>query len=114
MPRSALTKTVLSGSYPGTGVAVVWQDSDPVNGNTFAASGKEMILVRNTGATAKQITLQANADPFGRVSDVVESIASAAMKAYGPFQLLGWATASGNFEIDSDSTDLEVAVLVLP
>lgn len=114
MARSVLTKTVLNGSYPGAGIAIGWQDSDPANGNTFVATGKEVILVRNTGATARQITLYASADSFGRVANIVESLAAAASKAFGPFKLNGWVTSAGNFELTADSIDVEIAVVVLP
>lgn len=115
MPRTSLTKTVLAGSYPGTSVTPTFSAADVTNGNQFVATGKEMLLVRNVGATSRSITLNSASDAYAREADVTEAIAAGAYKVFGPFQLYGWAQESTlAFEINATHIDVEIAVLVLP
>lgn len=115
MPRTSLTKTVLAGSYPGNSVTPTFSAADTANGNQFVATGKEMLLVRNVGATTRSITLNSASDAYGREADITETIAAGAYKIFGPFQLYGWAQESTlAFQLDATHVDVQIAVLVLP
>lgn len=115
MPRTALTKTVMGGSFPGAGVSIAWNASDVANGNKFVPTGREFIIVRNVSAsTAYSVTLKASNDPFWRSTDITESIPASTQKVFGPFQLTGWQQVSGDFEINATNAAIEVAVVVLP
>jgi hypothetical protein len=115
MARTNLPKTVLGGSYPGTGVSPTFTASDPVNGNEFVLTGKELLLVKNIGAVSRTITLFTAPDSFGREADVVATLASGAQALFGPFQMYGWAQAvTLTFEVTASHADVQIAVLVLP
>ncbi len=115
MPRTSLTKTPLAGSYPGNSVTPTFAPADAMNGNQFIATGKELLLVKNVGATTRSITLNSASDTFGREADITETIAAGVLKAFGPFQLNGWAQASTYaFELDATHADVQIAVVVLP
>lgn len=115
MPRSTLAKTTLPGSYPGNSVTPTFTAADVDNGNQFIATGKEMLLVKNVGATTRSITLNSASDLYGREADITETVAAGALKLFGPFQLNGWAQATTYaFEVNATHVDVQIAVLVLP
>lgn len=115
MPRTLLPKTTLAGSYPGGSVTPTFTAADVDNGNQFIATGKELLLVRNVGATTRSITLNSASDNYGREADITETVAAGAYKLFGPFQLNGWAQPSTYaFELNATHVDVQIAVLVIP
>jgi hypothetical protein len=72
--------TTLVGPYPTLPVAALaldlpWQAADTVNGNSFVASGREILLVANTDEAASHtFTLTSAADDFKRTGDVTNYV----------------------------------------
>lgn len=48
MARTALTITNAPDGYAQSGQTITFEAGDPVNGNSFVSTGKEILLARNT------------------------------------------------------------------
>lgn len=119
MPRVTITPKDTPGSYPATPLAVdsadfAWTVGDPPNDHQFKVTGKEFVLVRNTGAGAQTVTFVSTADPFKRKDDIAYSIGAGEFACFGPFLPEGWAQTDGFLHIDIASADLQFAVLRFP
>jgi len=57
MARTALTKNTGIVTNPSAGVLLVWTAADITNFNSFAMSGKDIVLAWNTGASPYTITI---------------------------------------------------------
>ena len=82
MARTLLTRNKLGGSYTAVGLVTTPTASDVSNGNNFFAAGGEILLVRNSGATARLLTIYSVPDGEGRTGDMVESILAGETRAY--------------------------------
>jgi hypothetical protein len=117
MPRTALTPQVVKGPYPGTVAAndldITWAAGDDVNGNEFAFTGRELILVRNDDAAAQTVTLLSSATPgYGRTADITTySLAAGEYAAFWAGATQGWVQPGSKFNIDLSDPDLKFAVL---
>lgn len=74
MPRTALTPINLPGPWAMVGTPLTWTATDPVNGNRFAASGRDLILARNVGAGAGTLTVLSF--PIPRLGAIQETLAA--------------------------------------
>lgn len=71
--------------------------ADTTNKEQFVLTGKELIIVHNTGAGARTYTVTSVADPFGRTGDIAaQSIAAGAIHVVQP-GIAGWQQASGGY-----------------
>lgn len=115
MPRTNLNKTAAPASpYSGGGVALTMVAADAVNKNQFAASGNDLVIAHNAGASPATVTIKSVADPFGRVGDInAESIAAGAIRIYNLRGLVGWQQSDGNIYLEASSSDVKFGVLVL-
>lgn len=73
-------------------LTVTMAASDIVNGNSFVATGREILLVQNTDVSARTFTLTSVADSIGRVdtSLVAYSVGAGLIVAINLSQLPGW------------------------
>jgi hypothetical protein len=119
MPRTVLTPQVVKGPYPGTVAAdaldITWAAGDDVNGNEFAFTGRELILVRNDDAAAQTVTFLSSATPqFNRTADITAySLAAGEYAAFWAGALPGWVQSGSKFNIDLSDPDLKFAILRL-
>lgn len=114
MPRTALTKDDAPGAYAGAGAALTFQAADVTNKNDFVATGRELVIVRNTdGVAAHNVTFTSADDPFNRKEDVTESIPASGFRIFGPFQLPGWIQTDGKIHLEADDAQIEFAVVVI-
>lgn len=117
MPRTALTKTTGTTPYPTAGVPVTWNTADVVSGNAYPMTGHELVLVRNAHATdPKTVTIGAVACSHGRSGAITAlSIVAGVTKMFGPFKRKeGWVQTDGMMYIDGESTDIKIAVVMMP
>lgn len=106
-----LTVIQLSSGYPAAGNAVTYAAMDAANGNSFVATGKETILVKNTSAdTGRTLGIVSAPDRMGRTGDFSQLIAFGVEVAIRP-ALKGWRLANGTIKLTAATADLEVAVL---
>jgi len=116
LARTDLTKTNAPGHYASSGAALAFEAGDAVNGNQFVATGKELVIARNTdGAAAHTVTIHSTNDPYNRTGDIANySIPANGFAVFGPFPRLGWIQSDGKIYIDVDDALVELAVIVLP
>jgi len=115
MPRTALTPITGVVTNPAAGVVLTWTAADVANGNKVAHTGKELILVQNSGGAAYTFTFASAADSLGRVKDIAtESIAAGAFKVFGVPQLDGWRQTDGTLWLNASNAALLFAIVRLP
>lgn len=87
--------------------------SDTVNGNSFPATGKEILLVQNTDTVAHNFGIASVADPLGRTDASLSaySVAASTIIAIQMSQLGGWVQSNGNVNLTSTSALLKFAVI---
>ena len=119
MARTAIVAQTPTGSYPDLPLVALSADlafvaSDVANGNEYASTGKELVIVKNVGAAPVTVTIGSSADAQNREGDITDySVAVDGISVLGPFALNGWSQSDGTVEIDGSSVDLEIAVLKL-
>jgi len=121
MARTTLTVQEIESPFdvPAAGVAdFTWTAGDVANGNDFACTGRELILVQNTdGATPYYVTISSVVDEKGRTEDIDEySLAAGdfARFSVGLTNSKGWQQSDGKINIDVENAAVEIAVLRLP
>lgn len=90
--------------------------ADVANGNEFRATGRELVLVRNTDSSTHNVTVTSQpVSRTGRTGDITDTVIpiSPSMEAFQIFPRDGWETAGVIF-ISADNAFIEIAVLRLP
>lgn len=100
MARQTHTVVQLLGPYPNPlAVAAATQKTavagDAVNFEQVRLTGKEVVHIRNSGATGRVVTFTSVADEKGRTGDVSDTIAAGKDAYYGPFAVAGWQQSDG-------------------
>jgi hypothetical protein len=115
MAATVLTVVTISTRNPQAtgGDAWTWTAADAVNGNSYRATGRETVLVRNTGAVSHTLTITSVDDPLGRQENVSRSIAAGVQLAFEP-GVEGWRGTDGYVLISADSTEVQFAVIRRP
>ncbi len=114
MPRTTLSPTsIAGGSSVGVGfVEFAWADCDPVNGNQFASTGKELLLARNTNADSPAVSRKVTVQKTnGRIEYTLSADGNATA---GQIPTSGHKQADNYVYVDGSHADIEFAVLVLP
>jgi hypothetical protein len=106
MPRTPLLTISPKGPHPGVvapnGLDVTWQAADPVNGNSFPCSGKELLLIRNSDPTnPATVTIKSAPDTFGRSQDItLYAVEAGDTSAFKMTDSVGWRQADGSVWLD--------------
>jgi hypothetical protein len=115
MAQTALVVTVLKQNnvvINAGDLVVTMTASDTVNGNSFPATGNEVLLVQNTDVSAHTFTITSTPDVMGRTSDLAAySLAASAIVAIQEANLGGWRQVDGNIYLVSTSALLKYGVL---
>lgn len=116
MARQDVTVTTGTSPYPTTGAVLTWTAADTSNFERFVLTGKEVVLVWNSGASPYTYTITSTADPQGRTGDITTAaIAAGAIHALGPFGLPGWRQSAGGYlHMQANNAAVKWAVLRLP
>lgn len=112
MARTALT--VYDPPAPGNApAAITEQAADPVNFNNFPLTGREVVVVRNSGAAAYTLTVHSVADQEGRqdTSITAFSIAAGAVVVLPQFPLEGYWQTDGTLWLDGSSASLLFTII---
>lgn len=120
MARTALPITTAMGSYPadptantvGAATFTAVDTASSPNGNSVASTGRELLIVRNTGASGHTVTITANASPG--VTITTYAIAATTVSRFGPFPVNGWRFSDGKLHVNGNHAELTVCVLRLP
>lgn len=115
MPRTTLPTVTAPGPRMTSGVVLTMTAIDTVNGNQFKASGNDLVIVRNSGASAYTFTYNSAAEGrFGRKGDITaESLAAGEVRIYGPATTDGWAQPDGYVYLNGSNASLLVGVIRL-
>jgi hypothetical protein len=115
MPQTALTPVTLKQNN----YAVVAGDlvvtpvvMDAVNGNSFIATGQEILLFQNTDSAAHTITISSVTDALGRsdTSLTAYSIAAAGIAMIQMKTLVGWVVG-GLVDLATSSALVKISVV---
>lgn len=118
-PPTVLTIQTLKGPFDVIGANdadVSFAAGTITDGDTFACTGRELLLVKN-GAGTNTITITSTADEDGRTGDITTYSLGAnevAMFTVGLTNSIGWKSTSGTIRITVSSANVTVAVLKLP
>lgn len=83
--------------------------------DTFALTGKEIVVFENTSASDSQVTLVSVADDLGRKQDLTDTVPANGIAVVGPMQRKGWRNGNGNLELNypDGTANINVAVIRL-
>lgn len=86
---------------------------DAVNGNSFPATGQEILLFQNTDASAHTITITSVADNLGRTDSSMNgySIAANLIAMIQLSQIIGWIQPGQVVFLATNSALVKIAVL---
>jgi hypothetical protein len=93
-------------------LAVTFTACDATNGNSFASTGREVLLVQNSGGSAYTFTVNSVADSLNRLDTSLTSY-SVAAGAYAAVQMknqTGWQS-SGSISMTCSNTSIKFAVI---
>lgn len=114
MARTALTKTAAPGSTNYSGAALTMTAADVSNKNEFVASGRDLVVAHNAGATSRTVTITSAADPYGRTRDIAAvAIAAGVYMVFGPLELTGWQQPDGRVYLEANHAEVKFGVLSL-
>lgn len=118
MARATLTKTTPVGSYGSYAVNaadLTMAAANVSDKNQFVASGNDLVIAHNTGASEHTITITSIADPFGRTGDITAYALGAGEYAiFGPFKTTGWMQADGKVYLEANHAEVKFGVATLP
>lgn len=118
MARTDLTKTTALGAYGTYAVNaadLTMAAADVVNKNQFVASGNDLIVAHNTGASAYTVTISSAPDPYGRSGDIAAySIGAGEYAVFGPMKLPGWMQTDGKVYLEASNAAVKFGVVALP
>jgi hypothetical protein len=118
MARVLLTPVVLTNQVIGVGAGLA--DFVPVAGNAtdfneFVCTGKELLIIQNSGASPYTVTVYAGTDPYGRTGAITAySLAAGDLVVLGPFPSEIWAQTNGKINVDCSNIAIKYAVLRVP
>ncbi len=111
---TTLTKTTAPGPYAASGLAVTMTAADVTNGNRFVASGKDLVIARNSGAVVRHVTITSQRDETNRLGTIAnEELAAGAIHIYGPLPRDGWESG-GYILCSADNAEVFFGVITLP
>ena len=120
MSRTALTVQTtpnLNAAIGALGAQLLFTAADATNFNSFFATGREILICQNSGASAYTVTVNSTADQLGRTSDITAySIPASGFAIFGPFPLNGWHQATTPYTINLQASNASIlfAVVQLP
>jgi hypothetical protein len=121
MAATAITVQDINGPFDDIdagGADFTWTAADVANGNSFACTGKELLLVRNTDeSTAYYVTIDSVEDEKNREGDISQySLAAGDFAVFGVglTTAVGWRQSTNVINITGENAAVEFAVLRLP
>lgn len=117
MARTVIAPEIVPSGTPITAEVIAWTNADVANGNSFAHTGREILLVWNSdAAVARNFTLQSVA--IGGRQDPIHNIAqSIPLGEYRMYNLRGEGLkqpSDGAVWINGDNAALRFVVLRTP
>lgn len=117
MVATALTPTRISTQYPtqaGGLDTVAFVAADDVGGNTYAATGRELVIFHNTDADPHTVSITSTPNAIGRTGDLVELPIAAGEYRAAFLAVKGWRDDDGLVTVSADDATVEILVIQLP
>jgi len=120
MTATAITIQEVAGPFDATTAGsedFTFDASAGSSGNSFVASGRELLLAYNSGSVAATMTVESEDDALGRAEDITAySLAAGdyAVFGVGLTNTKGWKDSSGLIQLTTTTANIKVAVLRLP
>lgn len=114
MARTALTVTQLKQNNYAVqaGDLALAFASDLANGNSFPATGQEILIVFNSDVAAQTFTVTSIADHLGRTQDITAySVPASGFAIIQASVMEGWKQADGNIYLATANANLKFAVV---
>ncbi len=117
MPRTAIPVTQLA-NFDGIASANEFKNNevsaDVVNGNAFTWTGRESLICRNSGASARTITVS-SVPVKGRSGDITTyNIPAGESHTVPPLPAEGWMQADGMVYVDGSNAEVKFTLLRMP
>ena len=114
MAETALTVTASPGSYASAMTAVTMTATDIANGNSFVATGNDLILAWNDSATPYTVTITSQVDDKGRLGTITtQAIAADVHLILGPMKSEGWADSGNLINLTSNNAAVKFGIINL-
>ena len=99
-----------------SGHTLTFSAADPLWGNAFTCTGKEVLLVQNTHATlAQTVTIKGALDAWGRVADITAySLDPGQIAYFGPFPAAAFRRSDGKVWLLGSDATVKFAVIRIP
>lgn len=120
MAQTPLTITQMKDPFvipAADGVDFALVAADAANGNSFQCTGKELLIVQNSGVSARTLTVTSVPGRDGRTGDITNYSIGAGEFAYftqGLTNSKGWQQSNGMIYIAASNAEVKLAVLRLP
>lgn len=119
--QTLITAQTPLGPYPGTvsagQLALTFTAADAVNGNSFALTGHEILVMWNSSATVVgTVTISSVSDQYGRTQDITTY--SLPISSFAAFNFRGgtggWKQSDGTVHVLASVATVEFAVIYAP
>jgi hypothetical protein len=120
MPETALPIITAKDPFAviaADGIDFVFTACDVANGNDFVSTGRELILVQNSGAAPYTVTVTSVLDEKNRTGDVGPYTLAAgefACITAGLTLLRGWRQSTSKIKISASNIAVKFAIIKLP
>lgn len=106
----------LTGTLAADAADFTWTAADVANGNSCDHTGRELILVNNTGASPYTVTVTSVADELGRTGDKPSAYSMAAgdYSVFGPYPVRGWRQSTGKLHFSASNAAVKFVIIRLP
>jgi hypothetical protein len=117
-PTALTVQTLIQNNAAVTAgqLAITQAACDNVNGNSYSATGREILFLQNTDSSTHTVTITPVVDPYGGTNTTLTTYSLAATGSAGSLSmvqmkfLVGWAT-SGTINITCSSNLIKIAVV---
>lgn len=119
MPRTDLTAispVSINATIAADAADFAWTAADTSNQNAVVSTGRELVLVFNSGGSAYTVTITSVADELGRLGTITTySVGAGEYAVFGPFPVKGWRQAADlKLYLEASNAAVKFAVIKLP
>ena len=107
MARQAVAITSGTTRYPTAAVELTQTAADATNKEYITLAGDEILIVWNSGSTARTFTITSVADSHNRSGDITDQAIDADEHfAFGPLGLDGWRQTNGQLYFEASHAEV--------
>lgn len=114
MARQTHTAATLPGGFATDGVNGPMVAADAGNFERVVHTGRQVIAYRNSGASARIVTVSSVADAFGRTGDFSDSVPAGELHFSPMFPIEGWRQADGYLYFSGAHAEVLFTVITIP